>query len=213
MGMKKIILIFFISSVFISITGGAESRYRQMELNVSGGYGLGTGGYETLENLSSLSLRYSYWLNDTSTLDLSFAHLSGDYELTIIREFIGEDKERVDWSANLWTIGFRYQPEWDFFMDVGLGAGLGYHTWETDSDFVKGQKGESLIYYLLLDLKYPIRPWLGLGFYLQPYYFPISGRMEKTLFIDFTGEPTIQYNKLENEIMWNIGAWVAIRVY
>ncbi len=211
--MRKNILSGIFLLALLSGPAFAQGRYRQMDITAGGGLGEGQVGFNRLENTSAYSLGYSYWLNDTSTLDVNISYLMSQYRV-VVKE-AGEPKSETlpDWTSLIGTVGVRYQPAWDFFLDFGFGAGLGYEGWWIKSDVFNNRNGDSPIYYLLMDVEYPIQPWLSVGLYAEPFYYPLNERLEKRADIDPAGNVYLDYDKLANSWIVIGGAWVKVRIY
>jgi len=191
----------------------SQGRYRQMNIAAGGGLGEGLIGFDRLENSYSCSLMYSYWMNDTSTLDVNINYLQSEYPVEV-REW-GEPKTETsaDWTSLIGTVGVRYQPAWDFLLDLGFGAGLGYEGWWIKSEVFEKRNGDGPIYYLLFDLEYPIQQWLSIGLYAQPFYYPINERLEKRADIDPAGNVHLDYDTLKDSWIVIGGAWIKVRIY
>ena len=194
-----------------SISAGA--RYREMKLAPSFGMSFSQGDYQPLKNLYSYALFYSYWLNDTSTLDLWLKRIEGEFDFDLISQNQSSQQETARWAMTLGGVGFRYQPEWDFFLDAGLGAGIGYQAWESRSDYFSTRHGEGMFYYAIFDLEYPIASWLSFGIYFQPFYFPLETRMEKEVYFQPGGSGKIIYDKIKNGWIFSSGIWISVRIH
>jgi len=191
---------------------GVFAQYRAMELTPSVGMSFSAGDYQPLKNLYSYSLIYSYWLTDTSTLDLWLKRIEGEFDFELFSEKQSLGEKSAHWSMTLGGIGFRYQPEWDFFLDAGLGAGIGYQAWESRSDYFSTRHGEGMLYYALFDLEYPATSWLSLGIYFQPFYFPLDTRMERAVYLKSAGSSEIVYDKIKDGWIFSSGIWLAIKI-
>jgi len=190
----------------------AQYKYRQMQLAPSAGYGFGLLGFDRMEDVYTFNLWYSYWLNDTSTLDVSASYLKSRYDVSIHREGLPRETERPSWDTWAGEVGVRYQPQWDFFLNFGFGGGVGYEGWTTTGDQIKSRSGNGLIYYLLADVEYPVRPWLSIGAYVRPQFLPLKEHLVKSLTITASGVDTENVN-LSNGVIIDTGLWVTIRVY
>lgn len=191
----------------------AQGRYRQMDITAGSSYGMGLLGFERMENFNEYSLSYSYWMNDTSTLDISVSYLMSEYQVKVWEGKKSEGETTANWSSLLGTVGVRYQPAWDFFLDFGFGAGIGYEGWWIKSNVFEDRRGDGPVYYLLLDMEYPIREWLSVGLYMKPYYYPLKERLESEVEIEPTGKIDLEYDKLENSWIIVGGGWIKFRIY
>jgi hypothetical protein len=216
MEMKRSLL-FVVAVIFLMSLGliraEAKGRYGQWELTPSAAYGSGLGDFSRLNNNYSYSLWISYWMNDTSTFDINFSYLQSQYDVDIHEQGESTSKERPNWNMLSGTMGFRYQPQLDFFLDTGLGAGLGYEFWNTKGTEIDDRKGNSVIYYLLADVEYPVRPWFSVGAYVQPLYLPLAEHLEKNVAIVSGDDNDIEYDKLKNSFIINTGIWFSFRIY
>jgi hypothetical protein len=193
----------------------AQGRYREQYLAPAAGYGHGLNNFQELDNIMVYNLWYSYWMNDTSTLDISLTYLESSFDVSVINENGPAKTAHPSWDMFSGQVGMRYIPAWDFFLDFGFGAGLGYEGWSVSrgGDDVKGRSGSSLVWYLLADVEYPIRPWLSLGFFAKPYYFPLHERLEKTVINYADGQQGTEYDKLKNGFIIDTGLWLMFRIY
>jgi len=208
----------FLAAVILLMSLGfsraeAKGRYGQWELAPGAAYGFGLNDFDRLENNYSYSLWLSYWLNDTSTLDFNLSYLQSQYEVDLHKEGESSSTERPSWNMFWGTMGVRYQPQWDSFLDFGFGAGLGYEGWSAKGRAINNRSGNSVIYYLLFDAEYPVRPWFSLGAYVQPLYLPLFERLEKSVTIDADGDSHIEYDRLDNGFIVNAGIWFSFRIY
>jgi hypothetical protein len=209
--MKKVV----IAILMMLLAGSASAqlgRYRQHEVTGGAAYGAGLNGFDKLENVITYNLYYSYWLNDTSSVDIGFNFLTSEYKVRTTKS--GETKTNLPkWNMTVPMVGLRYRPAWDFFLDFGFGGGLGYEMWNTvPTSGLEARDGSGLFYYLVADVCYPIRPWLSVGAYFEPLYLPLKDNLEKEVTIGSNGKSHIEYDRLTNSVMLNTGVWVTIRI-
>jgi len=211
--MKKILVGLVV--LFWAGSALAQGRYRENYLAPSAGYGHGQNNFQELDNIFVYNLWYSYWMNDTSTLDISMTYLQSRYDVSVINQNGPNKTVHPSWDMLSGQVGIRYIPQWDFFLNFGFGAGLGYEGWSVSKggDEVKGRSGSGLIYYLLADVEYPIRPWLSLGLFAQPYYLPLHERLEKSVILYSDGQEGHKYDKLRNGFIVDTGLWLMVRFY
>jgi hypothetical protein len=210
--MKKFLMAFFCFGVaMVSLT--AQARYRDLTLSVAGGTAGGLMDYDRLENMYSWSVSGSYWLNDTSTIDLSITSLTGDYTVDVFRPGESDSSTRPDWNMFVGALGFQWRPDLDILLDLGMGGGIGYEAWQIKSDVVKDRSGGSPIYYLQFDAAYPIRPWLSVGAYVKPFYAPITDRLDKSITIYSNGDTHKTYDDVKYGLVWDGGINLTFRVY
>lgn len=210
--MKKILFILFLSMFSINAIF-AQGRYREMSITGAGSYGTGLIGFDRLKNINEFSLIYSYWLNDTSTLDVSINYIMSEYKVDVFETGKPDTETTPGWESLSGTVGVRYQPDWDFFLDFGFGAGIGYEGWWVKSDVFEDRRGDGPVYYLLMDVEYPIREWLSVGVYVEPFYYPLNERLETSVDIDRSGNVDADYDKLKNSWIVVGGGWVRVRIY
>ena len=208
--MKKILVAFLM--LIAAASAQAQGRYRENTVTPGASYGFGAYDAGKLHDIYVYNLWYSYWLNDTSTLDIGGNYLLSKYDMTI-HQAGATQKTHPNWDMYALQVGLRYQPDWDFFLNFGFGAGLGYEIWNTAGKDIKSRTGNSLVYYLLADVEYPIRPWLSIGAYAQPYYLPLKERLQKDIIIYPDGNKSREYDKLTNSLIMDTGVWFTIRFY
>jgi len=200
----------FLSFFFICQVGWA--KYRDMNLTLSGAWNFGLGDYELLKNLYSYSLSFSYWMNNTSTVDLSVIRIEGGYNFEVLYNGSLSSKENADWSMTIGTIGVRYHPEWDFFLNASIGAGMGYQAWQTSSDYFETRHGESAVYYALGNLEYPIEEWLSIGIFFQAFYFPLNTKIERKTEFTTAGTKEIFYDKIKHSWIISTGLGINLKI-
>jgi hypothetical protein len=209
--MKKILIALWMLTAAFSAQG--QDRYRQSTFTPGASYGIGSIAADNLHDIYVYNLWYSYWLNDTSTLDVGGNYLLSKYDMTIHQLGSPERTTHPGWDMYAFQAGMRYQPKWDFFLNFGFGAGLGYEFWNTSGEELKSKHGSSLIYYLLADVEYPIRPWLSIGVYAQPYYLPLKDHLQESITINPDGSKGREYATLNDSVIVVTGIWFTIRLY
>jgi len=209
--MKKLLVIAVAGLSCLSARG--QGRYRQMDVNAGGAYGFGLGDFSRLQDIYSFSLWYSYWMNDTSTVDIGVSYLQSRYTVNVIQSGLPNTTDHPSWNMYSGVVGVRYQPQWDFLLDFGFGAGVGYEVWNINAKKFKNRSGQGMIYYLLADVEYPIRPWISVGAYAQPYYLPLGERLEKTVTINPDGTTYLTYDTLRDSFILDAGIWLKIRIF
>jgi hypothetical protein len=209
--MKKLLLIAVAGLLCWSAHG--QGRYRQMELSAGAAYGIGLQDFSRLHDVYTAALWYSYWINDNSTIDVGVSYLQSKYSVNILNYGQPAATDHPSWDMFSGTVGARYQPQWDFFLNVGVGAGLGYETWNITAKKFPNRTGQGMIYYLLADVEYPIRPWISVGAYCQPYFLPLGERLEKTVTINPDSTIYYDYDRLANSFMLDAGVWLKLRIY
>lgn len=209
--MKKLLLIAFAG--LICLNANAQGRYRQMELSGGVAYGFGLMDFSRLEDIYTVSLWYSYWMNDTSTVDVGISYLQSKYTINVNNYGLPGGIDRPNWNMFTGVLGASYRPKWDFMIDFGFGGGLGYEQWDITGSKFGNRSGGGLIYYLLADAEYPIRPWLSVGAYLQPFFLPLGERLEKTATVYPNGTTYLGYDTLANSVILNTGVWLSVRIF
>ena len=209
--MKKLLVIAVAGLICLSASG--QGRYRQMNVTAGGAYGIGLSDFSRLQDIYAFSLWYSYWMNDTSTVDIGASYLQSRYTVNVISPGLPNTTDHPSWDMYSGTVGVRYQPQWDFLLDFGFGAGVGYEVWNIKAKDFKNRSGQGMIYYLLADVEYPIRPWISVGAYAQPYYLPLGEQLEKTVTINPNGANYLTYDKLRDSFILDTGIWLKIRIY
>ena len=195
-------------------------------INLAGSSGMGLMDFDRLDQVYSYSLWYSYWLNDTSTLDINIAQNLGEFAVDVFDHKKPGREGTGKWSDLYGTVGARYQPAWDFLLDFGFGAGVGYEGWSVSSSDFSSRHGDGLLYYGLADVEYPVRRWLSIGAYAEPLFYPLNDRLETSVTfsnvavgVDDKGKPIYQekekkeYDTLQNSVLVLGGVWIKIRIY